>query len=554
LPPWVLAEVRLFDEPGYHADVRALSDPGCRLAISTASNLTPSPGHVLYHLASWNQDDLIEYLLAAYPDHCAGIMSRLTEANDGEFIAGIPELWTIVLDRMASDGSIRDVRTALRRELAARFGKQAAARQLVEDFCLSALKRNGKLVLNLPLSLLSGDAASCAQQAASLARMVRHRPIALLLAADRIVTIAQHGDVKLGPTGQLPRDVIEEAAQQIKGNTLALQHLARWIDERKNSAVHPTAASLLYAMLPDWRPVASSQPRLGGAYLDGASWSGLDLSGAELQETELEQADLSEANLTAARVEHAHLRAADLHKALLNRCIARRADLSGADLRSVCALSANFQQANLTGARLSDAVLGSAELQEANIEGADFTDANLKGAVLSGLPLRLAKFDGAFFGWAKMQRCDLEGVELTAPSFRYADLRHALLTGSRMPHANFEHADLRDAGLAAVDWTGANLSRADLRGANFHLGSSRDGLVGSPIACEGSRTGFYTDDYHDRDVKPAAEIRKANLCGADLRFANIKDVDFYLVDLRDAKYTKDQAEHLHRCRAILSDG
>src|SRR5262249_1061863 len=97
------------------------------------------------------------------------------------------------------------------------------------------------------------------------------------------------------------------------------------------------------------------------------------------------------------------------------------------------------------------------------------------------------------------------------------------------------------------------LRDADLRGASFHLGSSRSGLVGSPIACEGSRTGFYTDDYHDQDVKPAEEIRKANLRGADLRGAKIEGVDFYLVDLRDARYTPDQAEHFRRCRAILED-
>ncbi|MGD0205417.1 MAG: pentapeptide repeat-containing protein, partial [Dehalococcoidia bacterium] len=64
---------------------------------------------------------------------------------------------------------------------------------------------------------------------------------------------------------------------------------------------------------------------------------------------------------------------------------------------------------------------------------------------------------------------------------------------------------LGDAGLAEVDWPGANLRDADLRGASFHLGSSRSGLVGSPIACEGSRTGFYTDDYHDQEVKYAIE-------------------------------------------------
>ena len=72
-------------------------------------------------------------------------------------------------------------------------------------------------------------------------------------------------------------------------------------------------------------------------------------------------------------------------------------------------------------------------------------------------------------------------------------------------------------GLAEIDWPGADLHDADLHGASFHLGSSRSGLVDSPIACEGSRTGFYTDDYDDQDIKSPEEIRKANLRGADLR-------------------------------------
>jgi uncharacterized protein YjbI with pentapeptide repeats len=75
--------------------------------------------------------------------------------------------------------------------------------------------------------------------------------------------------------------------------------------------------------------------------------------------------------------------------------------------------------------------------------------------------------------------------------------------------------------------------------------------VFSPYACEGSRTGFYTDEFNEQEFKSPEEIRKANLCGADLRGASIKDVDFYLVDLRDARYTSDQEEHFRRCGAIL---
>jgi uncharacterized protein YjbI with pentapeptide repeats len=105
--------------------------------------------------------------------------------------------------------------------------------------------------------------------------------------------------------------------------------------------------------------------------------------------------------------------------------------------------------------------------------------------------------------------------------------------------------------LAEIDWERADLRGADLTHCTFHLGSSRSGLVGSPIASEGSRTGFYTDEYHEQDFKAPEEIRKANLRGADLRGAELGDVDFYLVDLRDAIYTSEQENHFRRSGAIL---
>jgi uncharacterized protein YjbI with pentapeptide repeats len=150
-------------------------------------------------------------------------------------------------------------------------------------------------------------------------------------------------------------------------------------------------------------------------------------------------------------------------------------------------------------------------------------------------------------------KCDLEGMELPAADFGDADLKDALLTGSTMPRACFDRACLTGAGLADVDWEGASLRDADLSGASFHMGSSRCGLVGSPIACEGSRTGFYTDDYTEQDFKAPEEIRKANLCHADLRGAKIADVDFYLVDLRHAQYDAEHKDHLRRCGAILEE-
>ena len=69
--------------------------------------------------------------------------------------------------------------------------------------------------------------------------------------------------------------------------------------------------------------------------------------------------------------------------------------------------------------------------------------------------------------------------------------------------------------------------------------------------CEGSRTGFYTDDSTEQAFKSPEEIRKANLRGADLRGAIIIGVDFYLVDLRGARLDPKQLPHIRRSGAIL---
>jgi len=61
----------------------------------------------------------------------------------------------------------------------------------------------------------------------------------------------------------------------------------------------------------------------------------------------------------------------------------------------------------------------------------------------------------------------------------------------------------------------------------------------------------YPIAINDGGKEHPEEIRKANLCGADIRGAKIDNVDFYLVDLRDARFDADQEKHFRRCGAIL---
>ena len=162
-----------------------------------------------------------------------------------------------------------------------------------------------------------------------------------------------------------------------------------------------------------------------------------------------------------------------------------------------------------------------------------------------------ALWRGATFRGTRLFKCDLEFMELPDADFTGADLNGSLLTGSVIPRGKFSGARLIDTGLSEIDWPEADLRDADFTGASFHLGSSRSGLVGSTIPCEGSKTGFYTDEANEQDFKPPEEIRKACLCGADLRGAKVEGADWYLVDLRGAKYTLDQARWFKRNGAIL---
>ncbi len=69
---------------------------------------------------------------------------------------------------------------------------------------------------------------------------------------------------------------------------------------------------------------------------------------------------------------------------------------------------------------------------------------------------------------------------------------------------------------------------------HYHDGVQPPGLEHPPI---------YPDDEIAQDHLPPEAIREANLCG----------VDFYLVDLRHAKYDADQAEYLRQSGAILQN-
>lgn len=135
--------------------------------------------------------------------------------------------------------------------------------------------------------------------------------------------------------------------------------------------------------------------------------------------------------------------------------------------------------------------------------------------------------------------------------FRKTNLENADLTDTKIHHACMTKANLENARLAQIDWTDCDLRWANLKNVTFHFGSTRCGLVGSPYPSHGTRTGFYTEELADLYFQQPEVIRKASLVGCDLRGADITGVDFYLIDLRDAKLTRSQRAQAAKMGAIL---
>lgn len=551
------ADVLLLDEPN-EAELSAARKKA-RLVVRTHRAGVPVTveHQSLYRLAAWNKDDLIEYLIGAHRDRCESVLARL-RPTDFTLLGGVPEVWRVVLETLAAHGGLPGARAALLLHLKEACQPNPDLLEWARGACLNAVVANqGVLHAKLPLPGPEQE----------LMRLTRHPAVRLLLAVERLAANLR-GDGPCDHLAQrLPRELVGAVAAEVAGDQQVMDRLSGLL--AGPPASHAMAASILHAR-GGWTP-AGPIPLLTGAYLDGARWPGVRLPRADLVGTDLSGADLRDADLTEAQADNADLSGVQLAGAKLFRFRGIEANLEKADLSRVraeaacfvsarlgsacldeaCLHAASLQEADLTGASLRGANLSRANLEGARVEGADFSGADLSQAILEKVRLREAVLRGANFGGACLIGSDLEGVDLSGACFRDARLSKALLTGTFMPGADFHHADLTDAGLAEIDWEGADLSGADLRGASFHLGSSRSGLVGSLIACEGSKTGFYTDDYQEQGYKSPEEIRKANLCGADLRGARLDGVDFYLVDLRGARYDAEHARHLRRCGAIL---
>jgi uncharacterized protein YjbI with pentapeptide repeats len=512
-----------------------------------------------YHLAGWTMDDVIEYLVGQWPDRCASVVARLnapTVRGENAALEGRPSVWRVALDRMAKDDLITSPVEAVLQEIEVLAGSAERLR-VFQDFCLIAATEpmRGPTVRKFNNTIL---------------RLMAPRAILQTLATDRVIAYLKEDDEHEGLYPTLPASIVKQVGALADESVVA--RLKSIFTDPKSGSLRASAAGILVAADPRWRPEKRTGLDLSQAVLDGVSWDGIKLTVSCFACASLVNADLKCADLMLAKMEFADLRGSDLREANLTCIDAVQANFSQADLRIATIQSANLtfaclEDAILDGAKLDNATLrganfrqasfrnaflGECDLKHAHIEGADFSGANFDAADLDDLPLCKASLTDASFYGASLRRCDLELIDPgSSMDFRAACLMGAHLTGAQLPNARFANADLRATGLADINLEGADLQNVRLCGATFHMGSSRSGLVDSPIASEGTRTGFYTDEYEEKHYRDPEEVRKANLCGADLLGAKVENADFYLVDLRGARFSQDQRDHFERCGAIL---
>src|SRR5262249_25957173 len=187
-----------------------------------------------------------------------------------------------------------DVRTALRRELAARIVADSIEWEPVQDLMIEAFRAHTPESLDAAISKirpLCGRDASGVPREGGLIGLIRHRPVALMLVADRIAALIEEGRPQPVTALDCPRELVHEIARLVADNTAAIRHLTGWI--KRNAVVQPLAASLLHAASPGWRPDPDCRPRLEGASLDGIVWPGQNLEGINLRGATMRGADLS---------------------------------------------------------------------------------------------------------------------------------------------------------------------------------------------------------------------------------------------------------------------
>jgi uncharacterized protein YjbI with pentapeptide repeats len=287
---------------------------------------------------------------------------------------------------------------------------------------------------------------------------------------------------------------------------------------------------------------------LHGADLAGLDLSGIDLSGVCLDGANLADTSFAGAKLTDVVLAHARMAGCVLDEADLSGANLGKAKLAGASLRKTNLRNAVLAGADLTGAKLAGADLEAADLSETVLIDTDFTDVSAPNLLAMKLTLRGLHAPGIVLTKARFVECDIAGADWTGAAldqamFLQCNLAGIQLSGARMRNSVFvQRCDLAQANLSGADLTEANLRETGLPGADL-----TDAIVERA-------------DFSGADLSAAvlARIRgagsrwvAANLSGANLHGADLAQADLARVDLRGAYVVEVSAYEANAPRAIL---
>jgi uncharacterized protein YjbI with pentapeptide repeats len=495
--------------------------------------------HTKMRLQNWRQDEIIEYLLANHPDKCKSVMQRLT-VQSFAFANGSPIVWSFILDSMAENEAIIDHEAIV----------VECVKQHVNDRKLNRFTER----------LIDSDEFTIEVESSSdkATKFLNCEDVAYHFAAERLVELLLQNRREL-PRKQLHPRLITKVAQAAKDNDALYSIIERSIQSGQNSA---NAAMILLQANPAWTPLhRKSMFMLMDCNIPNVKWSRIEIFGGLFRRTNMNAACLSDGLFRTMDFDHFSLNDSSLTncefkvltmmdsalvKARIEKTTFIVCQTGGSSFDESKIDQSLFHNVSFRKNSFCNAQLSKVEFLECMFENCDFTNTELTRCAFANTTLNMANLRDATliecdFSHSKLDQVDLEYMHLTGSKFISTKFDGGDLTGSIANGVSFYSASLKDTGLADIRWENCNLRDADLRGASFYLGSTRCGLVGSPYPSHGTRTGFYTDDTTKLDYQPPEEIRKACLVGCDLRGANLDNVDFYLVDLRDARF--DQKYH-----------
>ena len=620
--------------------------------IVTVFTAQESQADIVFRLATWGQDDFIEYLLAKHPDQCASVMGRLASANTG-FANGSPAIWQLVLDRMAADSQKSDVEEIVLSEIHLRINDPAVAGAVADRLLFSDETDNVGL-LGHTASVKEGDASVLINRLhPSVQRFLGDSNIRVAFVVQRFVERLHAGspqEIRCLMSHAMAVANLKKISTKIGDNSAILEKLDLVFEKGKTPSMS-NCATLLSMCDPLWRP-RGERLDLFRCHFFGVNWPDINLSRADLRRTCFVDANLAGARFAGAKISvadfaHANLRRADFStrqddntiasspqksqparnqplrnklsdgsqvvlpgfdepsgsedptetsetrpkqstgKRLTPREKARnrkrkkqerkakqrqkreavnpakpavelakmldysrvsfvKADLSQANVSGCRFNATDFSGANLSGLKASGVHFENVRMIDADLSDANFFNAQFQSVQLRGANISRCKFEklyAAFLSMENMTAADVDFLDATIPNSDW--------TGSTMTQCRFQSAEMVGAKMAGINWENCDMRSADMRGVTFHLGTTRSGLVNSPYPSHGTRTGFYTDEFEERYFKSPESIRVASMRGCDLRGANIHHVDFYLVDLRGARYDSSQREQLVSTGAIL---